>query len=213
MGYVLGRVAKTHRIEELIQKGRIRFNKLATFRGIEGKVRGDPNEGLLMHFSGLNPDLKVTAVFPDGTEMPIEGTIRMAVDSPDRHLGVFCMTMLPTLDGGKFDTKELITIGKHIHMRTFGDSLAIFKDTPEFVRRLVAAATKAGFELLHDPVDYHPPDYCGDVTPWDKIGDYAYQKEYRFVTTEPVPGEHLDLELGSLMDIALWSDLTEADAL
>jgi hypothetical protein len=210
---MLGKTSEREWISDLLNFGRLRMSKLSVFRKIESKAQGDPNEGQLMHFAGANPHLKITMKTTDGVELPAEGIVKLTVDSPDRNLGVYCMTGFQTKGDGTVNLGESVApVVRGGRMDDFGDHLALFKNSPEFVRRFKRAAHQAGFEVSFGMVDYHPADYCGDVTPWDKIGDYAYQQEWRFVTMDPIPDDHLVLELGPLTDIGLGYDLRIAAA-
>lgn len=60
-----------------------------------------------------------------------------------------------------------------------------------------------------DAVEYVPPDYCGDVGPFPKLVSYEYPSEYRFITTSPIPEKALTLTLGSLLDIAIPSGVSD----
>jgi len=211
--FIFAKTKKQKRIQELLEHGRLRMCRLDTYRKMEGDVIGDRNEGVGMHYSGRNPGLEVSITLPNGEVFPLTGRIeRLVVEAPERYHAVFCVTAFETEGKGTLPFNGVVEeFVRDPRNRGFGDTMAIFKNSPEFARRLEAAAKKAGYGLHSDLVTYLPSDYCGDVTPFQKIGDYGYQKEWRFVTNEPIPGEYLDLELGSLLDIALWTDLTKLD--
>jgi hypothetical protein len=103
-----------------------------------------------------------------------------------------------------FDTHDLLgSFLSDKRILSFGDTLVLFRDTEEFTRRLHLAARTAGHRLDPEsrPVEYVPQSHCGDTGPFTKIGDYAYQREWRFITEEPIPGDSITLTLGSLMDL------------
>lgn len=43
----------------LLREGAVFMQRLEFFRGLEDGIVGDPNDGLLAHYSGENPTLRV----------------------------------------------------------------------------------------------------------------------------------------------------------
>ena len=89
-------------------------------------------------------------------------------------------------------------------MGKFGDFVVIIKDTDEFQRRLVDAATRQQYKCLCRSVDYSDRhDTTRDI--FDKAVDYAYQNEWRVVLYRGILiPEPCTLYIGAISDIAEW---------
>lgn len=210
MGYVLGKILPREFMRDLIDNGTVFMKQLAAFPKLGDRVRGDPNEGLYSRYSGENPSLKITITIGDTELKPrIENLI---IPASTRTHAVYCMFGLYREPDQRDLTNALNSIRTDPRMREFGDTCAVFLDTQEFVRRLLAAAREAGHELEHGPVEYVSSAHCGPMNAFTKLEDYSYQSEVRFLTARPIDQEHLVLQLGSLLDIAVLIDLQEGEA-
>jgi hypothetical protein len=209
---LLLKIGKREHMQDLCENGTVFMQRLSAYRNVESKVVGDPNEGLLLHFTSDNSTVKITVTVA-GLTIPFErgDWQSLKVNCSALHHGVYCMSAIEVPGDGTFNSeRDLIPFMSDKRLLGFGDTLVIFKDSPEFIRRFDVAARDAGHELdLDGPglVQYVGSDYCGKVGPYVKIGDYAYQQEFRFMSDKPIPGSSLTLKLGRLTDIATWVDL------
>jgi hypothetical protein len=203
--FILSRIGPHDRMRDLVENGNLILRRLSTYVKLENRVIGDPDEGLFARYTAENPSLKFT--FSVGErQFPLEAQ-KLTINSTARNHGVLCMCGIPSKGDGVLYGGAILPIAQDKRMLEFGDTLVFFKDSPEFVRRLEAAALATGYELDARPVAYVPSVYCGDMGPFRKLDSYAYQREWRFLTTAPISGEKLELNLGSLLDITKWIDL------
>lgn len=198
-------------MRDLCENGTVFMRRLEKYRAIENGAVGDPNEGLLAHYTDKNPSLRVTAIIGD-TRIPIE-TQSLKVHCSARNHAVYCMSAIDGPGDGTFNVeRDLVPFLKDRRLLEFGDTLIIFKNSKEFIDRFETAAKAAGHELDREgpgPVNYVPESYCGKTGPYTKIGDFAYQQEFRFMTDQPIHGDALTLKLGSMMRNVLRFDLAD----
>jgi len=202
MGLVLIKKGAEGHMAGLMDEGIVYMRRLGGFTDMESKVVGDKNEGLLSRYPAENKTMKVTATLPNGVVIPLEG-VSLNVHSSARTHGVYCMYAVEVPNG---DTSfNFYGTFKHLMedplMAEFGECFVFFRDTREFLKRLINAARSAGYELDHGPVEYVPIEYTGAMDPFKKLSPYSYQKEWRALTDKPLPGPDLVLKLGSLKDI------------
>jgi len=186
----------------LMEDGIVYMRRLGGFTDMENKVVGDVNEGLFLRYPAENKTLSVKANLPNGVVVPLEGA-SVNVFSTARKHAVYCMyaAEVPS-DETSFNFYDTFNfLMTDALMAEFGDSFVFFRDTREFLRRLLNAATAAGHDLDHGPVDYVPITYTGQMNPFMKLDPFAYQKEWRALTKKPITGNDLVLRLGSLQDI------------
>ena len=213
MAFILGKIVKRPRAEELLENGTVFMRRLGAYRDMNCKVVGDPNEGLMAHYSGKNPSLKATIQIGDET-LPFPFVTMRMNSSAQRH-AVYCMSAIEIPAVGAASVVGVLTpFLCDKRLLKLGDTLVLFRDTNEFVERLNVAAEAAGhpLDVTAGPVEYVPHDYCGETGPFTKIGDYAYQQEFRFITDKPIPGDSITLSLGNLSDIATWVDIPKFQA-
>ncbi len=208
---LLVKIGREARMRDFCENGTVFMRRLGAYMTMEGKVRGDPNEGLIAHYTAKNPTLKVHATV-GGTRIPLK-VANLKVSCSAKNHAVFCMSAIDVPGDGTFSAdRDLAPFLRDKRLMEFGDTVIIFKDSKEFIRRLENAAKVSGQDLDAEgpgPVHYVPDSYCGKTGPYTKIGDYAYQQEFRFMTDKPICGESITLKLGSLMDIVLRLDLVE----
>jgi hypothetical protein len=207
MNHVLGKIGRHDRMRALVERGTVFMRRLSAYPQMTSPVIGDPNEGLYARYTAENPTLKTLAKIGTKT-IPLPGT-SITVPSTARNHAVYCMCGFQTPGDGTLPMSSLMPIASNARMRDFGDTLIIFKDTVEFVRRLEKAAQRAGHELEHGPVQYMPSVYCGEMGPFRKLDSYKYQSEWRVITATPIAEATLTLNLGTLLDVALRVDLNE----
>lgn len=201
--YGLARIKKRLRNEAFLKRGAVRFSRIETYRRGENPAVNDRNEGALLYFSGSNTSLRVSVQpeVPGAVPFPIQ-IVEARVDAPEKHHGVFCMTGFPITAG---------TVKPSAHLRdprwaALGDSIVLIQHNTAFVRRFAKAAERAGYPVTLRDVEYLPQDYCGRMNPFQKLASYSYQAEWRFVTDRPLESDYLDIEIGSLEDVAILID-------
>ena len=199
---ILAKLGSRERMKALAETGTVYMQKLSVYVKLENPAVGDPNEGLLARYTPENPTLRIVARVGD-QELPLPGA-SLKINSTALDHGVYCMSAIETTSG---DLRgSLLAFLADRRLRDFGDTLVLFKDTPEFIRRLEAAAAAVGHELDHQAVTYVASTHCGDMGPFRKLDSYSHQQEWRFVTSKAID-DTLVLQLGSLLDIAAWVDL------
>jgi hypothetical protein len=199
-------------MEDLVMNGTVYMRKLRHYVGVESSVVGDKNEGLFRRISGASPTAKLTILPHGGKPFPIHDFHSLTIPSTARDHAVYCMfgIEVPGRDEDGINLEiALRTLLHDRRMWEFGDTLVIFKNSPEFVRRVAVAARKAGHEIEHDAIEYVPSVYCGDMGPFRKLDAYAYQQEVRIITTGPICGDTLILNVGPLWDIVNAVELKE----
>lgn len=211
MPQVLVKIGKEVHMRDLCENGTVFMRRLGAYQDLEGRVVGDPHEGLLYRATNKNPTLKVTAKVGDQS-FPLE-IIDLKVPCSAKDHAVYCMSAIDVPGDGTFcSDRDLVPFLEDRRLLEFGDTLIIFKNSEEFIDRIHKAARAAGHELDTEgpgPVNYVSDTYCGKVGPYTKIGDYSYQREFRFMTNEPTPDASLTLKLGSMMHNVLRLDLDE----
>jgi hypothetical protein len=210
--YALARAGSRPVVQALLERGSLRMRRLQNYVHAPGNIVGDRNEGLHSFYSADNSSLSVVAKI-GSRELPLRGC-SIKLNSPARAHGVYCMYGLRSAPGGNL-MPSIQALVADSRMHEFGDlspTLAVFRDSPEFCRRFEIAAAKAGYVLESGPIEYMPTAHCGPMGPFRKLDPYAYQHEIRFITTAPIDGEFIELNLGPLMDIANWFDMRKAAA-
>lgn len=211
---LLVKIGKSARMRDLCENGTVYMQRLGAYRDLEDKVIGDKNEGLIAHFTTKNPTLKLTVTVGDKSfSMDHNDFQDLKVPCSAQRHGVYCMSAIDVPGDGTFNpVRDLTAFLADRRLLDFGDTLIVFKDSKGFIQRLEQAAKDAGHELDDEgpgPVTYVPDSYCGQVGPYTKVGDYAYQQEFRFMTNKPIPGNSITLKLGSLMRSVLRLDLAD----
>ena len=181
----------------LVQEGHVYLNSAEYFAKLEekGGPRADADEGAsyCKQATGAMLSMEHDGVFkPLGT---IQGPI-IHLSDEQRHANVYCLHMRRR---HSFDTPfDLLSL-------EFGDTVVIFKDYVEFLRRLTKEAERQGHSVAYGTVEYvDRSSYSGPMGPFRKFSTYSQQDEHRIVLT-PGTGRPLSLFLGSLQDIALVS--------
>lgn len=213
MEYLLAKITRRQFAEELVANGSVYMKRLEYYVDLESQVLGDKDEGLAHRVSGLNPSLKVTITPEGGEEFELPGVHSIRIHGASRDHAVFCMYRIAVDGPGDSDginlAKKLRPVLDDRRMVEFGNVLVLFMNSEEFIRRVEEAARREGHEIEHRPIEYVPPDYCGDMGPFRKLNTYEYQQEARIMTTAPIEGEHLILKLGPLFDIVRVVELDQ----
>ena len=185
-----------------LQSGKIYAKTLGYYRKREetGDCEvGDKYEGMI-HIN------EATIYCPDtGEVVAVNDDLLKTSESNDF---VFCMFGVnPTEEKFRFTDKQ------KEKMLSFGDTALIVLDPDKFIRRVKAAAEKAGYKVYFKPVQYYDPTIDNGnmlislsygmwhIAFW-KRDSYTYQQEVRFVFT---PGDdnidHIELDIGDISDI------------
>jgi hypothetical protein len=205
---MLCKVGNRRYMRDLVENGTVYMQRWAAYKAYEDRVRGDPNEGLALRFDRRNPSLRTSVTI--GSKTIQLRSASMVIHSPEREHGTYCMCGIQVPGDATLPRAALMPIASDPRIRKgFGSTMVFFRDTAEFARRLETAARVAGYELESAPIEYVPLDHCGDMGPFRKLEAYRYQSEWRFVTTTPIPEKALILKLGSLLDIARWTNLND----
>ena len=172
MHYILAKVGRRDHMQALVEGGVIRMQELRAYRSYKSEVIGDPDEALYLRFSGSNPSL--TAFIEAGSDtIPFSFRSLTMPDRTQDH-GAYCMYGIPSpKNDGVLTTEALLPIFREDKFLEFGDTLIVFSDTKEFVRRLNSAAKRAGLKLVGRPVEYVKDDHCGDMGPFRKLDHTA----------------------------------------
>jgi len=91
---------------------------------------------------------------------------------------------------------------------TFGDTFAVIRNAPEFVRRVSSAAQAIGQEARCSLVEYIDNSHHGEVGAFRKSSAFEYQSEFR-VAIFPGFGRAHVLEIGDISDIASGHSVAE----
>ena len=121
---------------------------------------------------------------------------------------VFCMFgIYPSIQAFRFTDEQ------RKKMLSFGDTALVIQDSDEFIKRVLDAANRNGFEAHFGAVQYYEPtiDSCNLIVSllkgmWNiafwKRARYSYQQEWRFVFIPGNGEDHIDLDIGDISDIS-----------
>ena len=206
-------------------RGELYSNRLSWFKKVEDSDgRGDEYEGAAM----LQPDnlvIKLTARDQETGEVLEEFTI-----TPDEHaappvlqperfddLNLFCMYAAHSNDFQPETDDPLQELKTHIEIPEdclkLGGYGVVITDTPEFLRRVQAAASREGYRIVGGLVEYYDPEIGTSIDPlsvkavFRKREEFAHQREYRFVMDTGTQGpEAVILNIGEIDDITMLLD-------
>ena len=121
---------------------------------------------------------------------------------------VFCMFGIsPSIQTFRFTDEQ------KSKMLSFGDTALVIQDSDEFIKRVLDAAKRKGYEAHFGTVQYYDPSIDGgnsivsllqgmwNIAYW-KRKRYSYQQEKRFVFTPGNGEDHIDLDIGDISDIS-----------
>ena len=169
---------------DMFMAGEIRMNSLGFFRG----NHDEPSKiGQIDRYEGLT--------CPVGAR----STDDCRVTDRYQYCNLLCCHRLNYYEDGE-------TLGWYLDetMNHFGDYVVIIKNRDEFQRRLVRAASEAGFKCGCNVVDYSSR-VSADRDVFDKEKMYAYQNEWRAALyRETDECEPCILSIGPINDIAEW---------
>jgi hypothetical protein len=205
--FTLGKFGKRARMMDLVENGTVFMQRLREFREAKDVARRDQNEGALMRVDARAPGTWMN-INIGTTRIPIQNGSVQFHGAQQEH-AVYCMYSFLEQEGGPLpdDLRTPLT-GLPERLPEFGDTLVLFVNTAEFVRRLRSAARNAGYELEHGRVEYVPQHHSGAMGPFRKLETFSHQSEWRCITDKPIPNASLTLKLGNLRDIALVYELS-----
>lgn len=189
------------RIESL-RKGHLYAKTLKYYRDLEKETGdneiGDEFEAMFHVNEGY---LRVPET---GEEICLNDSLIQTANSNDF---VFCMFgIYPSLNKFFFTDKQ------KEKMLSFGDTALIVLDSDEFIRRVLAAAEREGYEAHFGAVNYFDPTVDSvnvivsllkgmwNIAFW-KRDKYTYQQEGRFIFTPGNGDDHINLDIGDISDI------------
>jgi len=183
---------------ETLRNGILYMKPLSFFAALEDDpARGDPYEGT---DTILQPcDIGEFTIEPNIPGMEkftvpssdLAGPVRIALNRTSQ-CNLFCMFSLrKPVEGPMFPPPH----------QWFGDSFVLFTNTPEFLSRVVKAATAQGLKIEARPVEYYDAaKYSGKIGRFRKQAVYSHQHEYR-IAIEPGTKDALLFDVGDLSDI------------
>jgi hypothetical protein len=191
-------------MEALIEHGTLYMQPLSTFKAMEEDgLRSDENEALSGSIAARGGSLSVQQDGAWQARGTIAGPLRIRGEVLE-SANVFCAHIL-------LATRCHLSPYQLVDPRNFafGDTFVIFMDADEFIRRVRAAVAARGLQMEADAVQYvDPKAYWGEMGVFRKYAAYSFQSEYR-IALLPGSGESYTLQVGSLSDIALLSELPE----
>ncbi len=193
-------------IIDRIINGSFFMNSLKTFReryySCFDEEIGDPHEGMLYVNRGTmivgEPMIEVA---------PLKNAVIPTATSNDY---VFCMFGINPKYYSSFRFSEE---QKNKWLEIY-DTALVITDSDEFIKRVNNQAKNQGIELDQNFVKYYDAE-SGDITPWlsslvngiksvayYKRKRYEYQQEFRFTARNRTTEDHIEINIGSIADIA-----------
>lgn len=201
-------------MKSLFKNGVIYMNTLEFYRTLEAHdERRDINEGVErvrnLRGGALKRKNKETGALEEIAQLT-HSRVR-ELNSNLQNLNVFCLYYLKS-------GLPIKNLGEEISEKTklgFGDYAVVIADAGTFVTRVKQTAIKKGykhFRRLVEYVDFSKDDF--EVGPFVKDQTFAHQCELRIaVHTGENSGSFIELEIGSLEDIAIMVPADELDEL
>jgi hypothetical protein len=187
---------------ELLRHGRIYMQPIPFFKALESDVaRGDQNEGLshCWQADGFRLDVR-----QEDEWVNVGGIVGQVLlrDGRAEVGNIYCMFALRGSHAATFFDGHC-TQPVDVDRLPFGDSVVVFTNGDEFMRRVRAAAELEGLELSYDLVEYVDREtHSGPMGPFRKFSTFSQQSEFRILAKpERLPARILDV--GSLEDIAM----------
>jgi hypothetical protein len=160
-------------------------------------VRFDPQDGI-----DESRQVKEVAIADErGNWIPIGGLINPVTFRSEQSssVNILCMYAMNDRAGERFDERNL----------NFGDAAVYIADLLEFIRRVKAAATESGKDVLQGLVRYVKKEtHDGPMGPFRKFSEHSYQNEFRFVFTGGNESA-CRLRVGDLRDITVLGPSAE----
>ena len=179
-------------LQQLQDEGLLYMNNLPYIWKIEDKeLRGDPYDSV----DRVERGKKARIFLQDGTEVPFEATnwvIRILPPEPER-INVFCMYAL-RLSAGSYPVDN--------RNYKFGDYALLVTKPQEFIDRVAAQLRADAINAKTNLVEYVDGQYAGELGPFRKFRQFAYQSEWRLVCYDG-PGGVRKIMLGDIRSISV----------
>jgi hypothetical protein len=165
----------------LLRHGHVYMKPIPYFKALESDVaRGDRYEGL---WKCWQPD-RMRLDIKQGNEWVNVGGIVGQVTLRDQRAeagNIFCMFALRGSHAEAFvDGRSRLAV--NVDSLRLGDSVVVFTDGDEFMRRVWAAAQLEGLELAYNLVEYVEREtYHGPMGPFRKFSMFSEQSEFRIL--------------------------------
>lgn len=193
---------------ELLRHGHVYMQPIPYFKALESDAaRGDRHEGLSDCWQADRMKLDIKR----GDEWVNVGGIVGQVLLRDQRAeagNIYCMLALRSSHAEAFaDGQSRRPVD--VDSLRLGDSVVVFIDCHEFMRRVRAAAELEGLELAYGVVEYVDREtYHGPMGPFRKFSTFSQQSEFRILAKpECLPARIL--RVGSLEDIAMLCPCAE----
>jgi hypothetical protein len=186
---------------DLLENGTVYCKPLQYFKDLEdGKIRGDPYEGLI-HIQNVTGDrIKDFEIIPHNNIIkpfklhPSHFQLRTHYSD---ILNVYCMYSF--FKDEMSNTNSVRIDGR---IKEFGTHGVVFFNSQLFYDRLIKAITDLGLDHGAQHVSYFDTQkYSGNLDCFQKDNEYEWQREFRFAIKNIIHAP-LFLKLGSLKDIA-----------
>lgn len=198
--------------EEFIQgiaDGKLFFSKASKFiTHAQRGIQGDKNEFINMYLS--TKECKVEILFGPDKHNPIQRFDASKIarfmsirGGQDNHKFIFCCTGihyrdLETMKGMKLDQR----------FRELGNRVIVVNDFKQFIDRLTNAANNIDAALEHQRVEYKKSGTLIGLTPFNKLDEFNWEYEYRFILELPdsnpkAKDEIFILDIGNISDICI----------
>lgn len=197
--YFLYRRGEPNHIKALYEKGEICINPIDFIRICDNNAeRSDLDDGIYQR--SYFGDAKITTC-EYGLDFDESGTTLdarecvMTTDSAEKG-NIYCLSGIYT--------KHLIGDRNNLdfNTNTFGESLILIINPRIFIKRILKALKKNGFNnIAYKPVVYYSNEYSGDVGIFRKHEKFCHQNEFRFFIPNKLD-KPIRIFIGSLKDIA-----------
>lgn len=182
------RVGEPKHILDLYENGTVYMNPITRFKEIEDKfLRGDPNEGAINLTDAKNGTFKIGGIDRDFNYS------RLRYGEFLKTGNLYCLYAIsshgfPTPNDFKFDEKNL----------EFGSHCLMIKQPGVFIERMENELKRLDYNYKHGFVKYYEEkEHYRNLTPFDKLKVFEYQKEFRFFV-EHKKKEPLKINIGSM---------------
>ena len=194
-------------LEEMLNNGTIYCNPIEYFRKLEdSELRGDSYEGTFK-ITNYPPNSKIEITLHNNLDKPIKlktASLHLREHYSNIKGNLFCLYCLTSEDFkniNKFKI-DLKNVG-------FGSHFLLLKDLKNILPRITNAFDNCEFEYVKGLVQYYDRrTKNGNVTPFEKPLEYAYQKEFRFFVNSGMQ-KPIKLHIGPLNDVAQIFEMSE----
>ena len=181
-------------IMDLYENGTIYMNSIQFFREFEDdKLRGDSYEGISKIANYSHGEFEIPKLNFKGKYQAIH-----LCESEEVVLGN--IYSLYCISSHGWEKPEDVYIDNKI--KEFGSHCLMIKDCKKFINLIKDKLNELNLEFCSGFVDYYDKDKANqNITPFDKIMEFEYQKEFRFCV-ERNSIDALQFSIGSLKEIS-----------